>query len=208
MAQQAMVIRAREMGIDKDPAVQRRIAASVDAILGNEYLRRTLGPAVTEQSLHDAYDREFAGKPGAAEVQARVIMTPTQKEAEDALAALATGADFANLARSTSKDASAKAGGELGFVRLDAVSPAIGGVLFALSPGQTTAYPVRVAANAWFIVRVEARRQQGAPSYESVRDQLAQQAMRSGVTAAIEKAVAGLPAHDYGMTGKPPPPGR
>lgn len=206
MAQQAMVIRARQMGIDKDPGVQRRIAASADAILANEYLRRTVAPSITEQSLHDAYDREFAGKPGNEEVQARVIMTNTQQEANSTLAALAKGGDFAALARSGSKDASAKAGGELGFVRLDAVSPAIGGVLFALAPGQTTAYPVQVAPNAWFIVRVEARRQQGAPGFESVRDRLAQQAMRTGVPAAIQKAVAGLPAHDYGMTGKPPAP--
>ena len=204
MAQQAMVIRAREMGIDKDPAVQRRIAASADAILANEYLRRTVVPAVTDQVLHDAYDREFAGKPGAEEVQARVIMTETQQEAEDLLAALSRGGDFAALARASSKDASAKAGGELGYVRLDALSPAIGAVLFALSPGQTTAYPVRVAPNAWFIVKVEARRQQGAPSFDSVRDRLAQQAMRADTPAAIQKAVAGLPAHDYGMTGKPP----
>jgi parvulin-like peptidyl-prolyl isomerase len=91
-------------------------------------------------------------------------------------------------------------------VRLDALSPAIGGVLFALSPGQTTAYPVRVAPNAWFIVKVEARRQQGAPSFDSVRDRLAQQAMRASTPAAIQKAVAGLPAYDYGMTGKPPAP--
>jgi peptidyl-prolyl cis-trans isomerase C len=206
MAQQAMVIRARQMGIDKDPAVQRRIAASADVILANEYLRRSVAPSVSEQSLHDAYNQEFAGKPGEQEVQARVIMTRTQQEAEEVLAALAKGADFAALAQSASKDASARAGGELGFVRPEAISPAIGGALFALAPGQTTAYPVRVAPNAWFIIRVEARRQQGAPDFQVVRDHLAQQAMRTGVPGAIQKAVAGLPAHDYGMTGKPAAP--
>ncbi len=204
MAQQAMVFRAKAMGIDKDPAVRRRIAESGDTILANEYLRRTAGPAVTEQVLHDAYDREIAGKPGPEEVQARVIMTNTQQEAMDVLSSLAKGGDFAALARSTSKDTSAKAGGEIGFVRLDAVSPGIGAVLFALSPGQTTAFPVRVAPNAWFIVRVEARRQQGTPSFESVRDRLAQQAMLASAPAAIQKAVAGLTAHDYGASGKPP----
>ena len=122
--------------------------------------------------------------------------------------ALSKGGDFAALARSMSRDASAKAGGELGFVRLDAVSPGIGAVLFALSPGQTSAFPVRVAPNAWFIVKVEARRQQGTPSFESVRDRLAQQVMRASAPAAIQKAVAGLPTHDYGASGKPPAPVR
>lgn len=203
MAQQAMVIRAKEQGIDKDPAVARRIETTVNTILANEYLRRVIAPAVTDQMLHAAYDREFAGKPGAEQVRASVIMTNTEQEARDVLAELSKGADFATVARSTSKDASAKASGDLGFVSLDAVSPAIGGVMFSLTPGQTSAFPVRVAPNAWFIVKVEARRQQAAPSFESVRNQLVQEIMRESAPAAIQKAVAGLPARDYGMTGKP-----
>ena len=208
MAQQAMVIRAKAMGIDKDPGVQRRIAAATDAVLANEYLRRTITPLVTDQALHEAYDREFANKPGPEEVQVRVIVTNTEQEAMDALAQLAKGADFASLAKTASKDGSAPAGGELGFVRQEQVPAAIGGVMFALSPGQITPFPVRVAPNAWFLIKVEGRRQQGTPAFETVRGQLTQQLLRADAPVAIQKAVAGLPAHDYGMTGKPAPPAR
>ncbi len=208
MAQQAMVIRAKAMGVDKDPDVQRRIAAATDAVLANEYLRRTITPMITDQALHEAYDREFANKPGAEEVQVRVIVTNTEREAADVLSQLAKGADFASLAKTASKDGSAPNGGELGFIRQDQVPPAIGGVIFALSPGQVTPFPVRVAPNAWFIVKAEGRRQQGTPSFETVRGHLTQQLARADAPAAIQKAVAGLPAHDYGMTGKPVPPVR
>lgn len=201
MAQQALAIRAREQNIDRDPGVRHRIATATDTILANEFLHRATAPAISDQMTQDAYNRDVAGKPGAEEVRARVIMTYTRQDAESVVLALAGGADFADVARRSSKDASAPVGGDIGFVRLGAVLPEIGAVMFALPPGQTTTYPVR-AAGAWYIIKVEARRQQGAPSFDAVRAQLVQQLTQAALPGVIQRAMAGLPVQDYGLMGK------
>lgn len=201
LVQKALEIRAREAGIDKDPAVQHRVATATDAILANEFLRRAAVPAITDQMVLDLYDQEVSGEPGPEEVQARVIMTNTVEQARKAMAALAAGAEFDDVALHFSKDASASVGGEIGFVRRGAVLPEIGAVMFALAPGQTTAFPIQVAG-AWYIIKVEARQEHAPPSLEAVKPQLVQQLTRSGISAVVQQAVNGLTAHDYGMPGK------
>lgn len=180
--------------------MQQRIAHATNAILANEYLRRTLAPITTEARLHEVYAREVAGQPGPAEARARIIVTYTQQGALDALAMLRIGDDFADVARKVSKDSSAPAGGDLGFVRQDAVAPEIGAVLFALEPGQTSNFPNH-AAGAWLIVKCEARREQ-PPPLEAVKAQLTQQLIRAGTAAVVEKSMTGLPRRDFSMMGR------
>jgi peptidyl-prolyl cis-trans isomerase C len=201
LVRKALVIRAREKGLDKDPEQQRRMVGAADNVLADVYLLQTIAPLVTDTLLHQTFDKEIAGKPGPDEVRARVIMSYTQAEAADVLAALAAGADFAEEARKVSKDASAAAGGDLGFVRRESVSPDIAAVLFSLAPGQTTAFPVR-SAGAWFVIKVESRRQLPALTFEQARGRLTQELERAGVPLAMQAVMRDLTVHDYGMAGK------
>ena len=201
LAQKALAIRAREKGIDKEPAVRQRAATGTDVLLANEYLRRAVPKTVTEDMLRDVYKRDIASQPGPEEVRARIIMTYTRSDADFALQRLAAGADFESVASIISKDASAKSGGDLGFVSLGAILPEIGAVVFALAPGQTTSFPVRTA-EAWYIVKVEERRRRPPPSFETMRPALLQQLIRGAMPSAVREAMAGLPVRDYGLTGK------
>jgi peptidyl-prolyl cis-trans isomerase C len=201
LAQKAMAMRARELHIDQEPIEVERMVAAVDRVLADEFLRRAIAPALTDQVLHDAYEHDIASQPGPEEVQARVIVTFDQASAQDAERQLLAGADFADLARRVSRDASAAAGGEIGFVRLEQVSPQVGAVMFALAPGQVTAFPVQ-AGGAWFIVKVESRRQLPVPTFDSVRGQLYLKLLRVAVPTTMQKAMQGLPVKDYGMAGR------
>jgi len=203
LGRKALVVRAREKGFDKDPETQRRMEAASDAVLAEVFLQHAVAPAITDPVLHQAYDSEVSGQPGLDEVRGQVIMTYTEAQALDALAALVGGADFADLARQVSKDASAAAGGDIGFVRRDQVSAEVAAVLFALAPGQTTAYPVR-AAGVWFVIKVESRRQLPAASFDAMRGRLTRDLERASVPAVMKAAMAGLPQQDYGLTGKAP----
>jgi len=205
LGQKALEIRAREKGIDKDPLVAHRMTVATDAILANEFLKRAIAPVITDQLLHTLYDRQVAGEPGPEEVRARVIMTYSRQDADKVMSELGKGQDFAAVAKAFSQDASAPGGGDIGFVRLAAVLPEIGAVMFALSPGQRTAFPVR-AGNGWYAIEVEARRQQPPLSFEAVRSQLVQQLTRSGIASVVQQAVTGLTVHDYGLPGKDPNP--
>jgi peptidyl-prolyl cis-trans isomerase C len=160
--------------------VIRRQQIATDRVLSDAWLARKGDAAVTEAALHARYDRDVAGRPGPVEVRARLIVVLTAEEADSIIAKVRAGADFAELARTYSKDGSAAQGGDLGYVPLDAVSPEIGPVIFALAPGQMTAFPLPSPAG-YYILRVEGRRQRATPTFEEARPSL-ERALRAEAT--------------------------
>jgi peptidyl-prolyl cis-trans isomerase C len=188
--QKVMVLKARELGLDKDPAVIDQGKLAFDKVLADAWLARKSDAAITDAALHAAYDRIYAGKPGPDEVRARVIMVTTDAEARTVIEKFQNGADFSELARQFSKDPSAQNGGDLGFLPLEAMAPEVGSVVFALSPGQVTQYPVR-ALFGYFVLRVESRRQRATPSFDEVRLQLERDlravAVRDAITSLLNE---------------------
>jgi len=191
VSQKAMVLNARKEGIDKDPAVLRREKIATERIMSDEWLARKGNAAVTDQALHARYDHDIAGKPGPYEVRARLIVVPTADEAGALLGKAQAGIDFSDLARAYSKDGSAPQGGDLGYVPLEAVAPEIGPVMFALAPGQMTAYPMRSAAG-YYLLRVEGRRQRATPSFEEARPVLERAIRAEAVQAAVGSVLDGI----------------
>jgi peptidyl-prolyl cis-trans isomerase C len=202
--QEALVLRGERAGLDKDPAVRRRQQNAADQALAADVLRRSLAPNLTDQALRETYNTLVAHKPGPEEVRARIIVVESREQADGLIQRLAKGADFAGLAREFSNDGTAADGGDLGYVRLDMVSPEIGSVMFALAPGQATAYPVK-SHNLWFIVRVEARRQPPAPTFEAARGALQQDVGHAGAAEVMREAVKLAPVTYYGLTGRQAP---
>jgi peptidyl-prolyl cis-trans isomerase C len=201
MQQEALVLRGEQAGLEKDPVVRRRLQSASDQAMATEVLRRSLAPNLTDKALLATYNALVANKPAPEEVQARLIMVDTREEADTMIQRLQGGADFSAMARDFSKDGTAADGGELGYVRLDMLSPEIGSVMFALAPGQTTAFPVR-SHNSWFIVRVEARRQPPSPTFAAARSALEQDIIHAGAPELMRDAVKGAPVKYYGLTGK------
>ena len=130
----------------------------------------------------------------------RAILVPTKAAAEDIIAKLAAGGDFATLARQSSTDATAGAGGDLGFVQVGNVTPLVGAVLFALRPGEVTAYPVQTPAG-WFVLQAEARRRAPTPNFAEARDQLEAECQRDELAAVVKAALVGMVIHTYDMNG-------
>jgi peptidyl-prolyl cis-trans isomerase C len=197
----ALVLRAETISLDKDPAVQRRMRNAAEQALATELLRRSLAPNLTEKALRATFDALVAGRAAPEEVRARLIMVETQNEATVLIGRLHQGANFADLAKSFSKDGTAQGGGDLGFARLDMLSPELGAVMFALAPGQMTEYPVR-SHNLWFILRVEERRQPAAPSFEAARGALEQDIIHAGAPVLMQAALKAAPITYHGLTGR------
>lgn len=171
VSQKAMALDAQKDGIDKDPAVIRRGKTAFERVLADAWLTRQGDAAVTDQALRARYGRDVAGKPGPEEVRARLILVPTEDEARMVIGKAQAGADFAELAKTYSKAPNAAQGGDLGYATLDALAPEIGPVVFALSPGQMTNFPVRSPVG-YFVIRVEGRRQRGTPTFDEARPRL------------------------------------
>lgn len=204
MQVQALALLATQSGLDKDPIVQRRLKNAADQALAGEYMRRSLAPNITDKALRAVYDGAVAGKPGPEEVDARIIMVDSEDEATALIQRLQKGADFPQLARESSKDGTAENDGELGYARLDMLAPEIGSVVFALAPGQMTAFPVR-SGNSWFILKVESRRQPPPPSFEVARTPLEQDVIHAGVPELRRMALQAVAIRYYGLAGKKQP---
>jgi peptidyl-prolyl cis-trans isomerase C len=193
---------AQKAGLDKDPVVRRREQSASERVLAAAWLDHQADAAVTETSLRARYDRTIAGKPGPEEVRARVILVPSEAEARNVIAKVQAGADFSDLARQYSKDLSANEGGDIGYAPIDALSAEVGAVLFALSPGQVTAYPVR-ALPGYFILRVEGRRQRATPTFDQARPMLTNELRHEAAAAAIQALTADIKVKDAGGPAKP-----
>lgn len=198
---QAMVVRAQKRGLDKDPVVIRRIKAAADRALTNELLAREAGGAITEQMILDRYASTYANKPGPEEVHVRVILVPTEAEANTVLATLAGGADFATVARNSSRDVSAAQGGDLGFMRRDTLTPEIGAVAFALTPGQTSQHPIRTGAG-WFVIRVDERRVGSPPAFAAVKEDIRNALVREDIAEIGKAALNDVTVHTFDISGK------
>jgi peptidyl-prolyl cis-trans isomerase C len=201
MQQRALALRAESAGVDKDPAVKRRVRNATDDALAQEMLRRSLQPNVSSKALQAVYNGVVAGKPGPEQVHPRIIVTDTQSDAEDVIYRLSQGASFATVASEVSKDGSAHNGGDLGFVTVDMLAPEIGAVAFSLGVGQTTAYPVK-SGNHWFVVRIEERRQGGTPSFIDSRVALERDVLHAGVAELRKQVLKTVPVTYYGLAGK------
>ena len=200
LEQAALALRGEATGLDNDPVVRRRMRNAASDALATEVIRRSLAPNLTDQALHATYDALVANKPAPEEVDIRLSMVDTKAEATALIGQLNSGANFAELATKFSKDGTAANGGDLGYARRDLLSPEIGAVAFALAPGQITAYPVR-SGSAWFIIRVESRRQPAAPSFEAARGALEQDIIHAGAPFLMQQALKSAPVKYHGVTG-------
>lgn len=204
ISQRAAVLKARELGLDKDPVIQRRIGAASDRELINALLAREAPGLITPEQISERYKTEFDNQPGPDEVQLRVIITPTQEEAEKALRLIQDGMDFADAAREYSHDTSKATGGNVGFVQRNQLAAETGAVAFSLAPGQITAYPVS-SGGLWFILKCEARRHQNLPTLAEATPRLRQELFQQAAIEVLKNARAGVEVKEFGATGQAPP---
>jgi peptidyl-prolyl cis-trans isomerase C len=201
IVRRALVIRARQKGLDEDPEIRRRMTTAADQVLANEYVRREASKGITEQDLLARYAKTVAGQPGPEEVHLRVIMVPTEADANDVVKRLKAGTDFAAEAQRISKDATASVGGDLGYVTRAGLTPEVSAAAFLLSPGQLTPAPV-LSNGSWFVLKVDDRRRQPAPDFSTVRAQLLDDMMRERLGDVGTRAISGTTVRKFTIGGK------
>ena len=198
----ALVAEAKKNGLENDPAVKKQVERATEAALQNAWLTKVVGPQVTEDAIKKKYDAEIAGKPGAEEVHAEHILVSTEKEADQVIADLKKGADFAAEAKKFSKDPGGKDGGDLGWFKKDDMVPAFADAAFAMKPGQTTDKPVKTEFG-YHVIRVLGTRQAPPPTFEQAHDTLRQQVVQAAVQNAVKEARADAKIEMFNLDGTP-----
>ncbi len=169
----ALLVAAEHEDLEKNPQVAADMAQAANVQLENAYVQQHVAPAVTDAAVQAEYNKEYAGKPGPEQVEARHILVKTQAEAEAIIDQLNHGADFATLAEKDSIDPGAKNGGELGWFSQDEMVPAFANAAFALPVGQYTKTPVQTQFG-WHVILVEGKRTAPTPALADVQDQIRQ----------------------------------
>lgn len=187
ITERAIVIAARNAGLDKDEDVRRRVRRAEEQELQQALLSREVNAQVTEQAVRARYDQEAARRQGEEEVHARHILVQTETEARAALAEVKGGADFAEVAKRLSKDPGSRDnGGDLGFFKKGDMVPEFAEAAFAMQPGQISSAPVHTPFG-WHIIKVEERRTAPVPSFEDSRQQIERKMLEEQVDAVVRR---------------------
>lgn len=166
---------AEKAKVEADAVVKKRIFLARDQILQDAYFNELARKGITKPKLEAAYATYAKDAPKHEEIKARHILVSTEKEADDIIAQLKKGADFATLAKEKTIDPSGKAsGGELGWFTKDEMVPEFANAAFALSKSAFTQKPVHTQFG-WHVIQVEDRRPGKALPYEQEAPRLAQE---------------------------------
>jgi len=198
----ALLVAAKHEGLEHDPAVAQTMEDAADTKLENAYVQQQIQPAVTDAAVQAEYNKDYAGKPGPAQVDARHILVKTQAEAQAIIDQLNKGADFATLAKKDSIDPGASNGGELGWFSQDQMVPAFANAAFALKPGEYTKTPVQ-SQFGWHVILCEGKRTAPAQALADVQQQIRQDLADAAIKATLASARSKVKIEVYNPDGTP-----
>lgn len=178
-------------GLDKQPETVQRLEITRQNVLADALVQNYVKThPVTDDQLKQEYE-VFKNRIGKTEYKLSHILVDTEDEAKKIAASLKKGGNFAKLAKSKSKDPSAKENsGELGWtVPAKFVQP-FAEAIPTLKKGQVSA-PVQTQFG-WHIIKLEDTRDLKVPSLEdmkpNIENSLHQQAVKKYIDELRSKA--------------------
>ena len=205
-----LALQAREMGLERDPDVQARIAAQTDRVLAvarGEQIEREAEAAFERRRdeflprAREYYLTEKAKYTTPEQVRITHILVRTDKHtkeealkiAQEARAlVVADGADFAAIARKYSEDASVKSnGGSLGWINARQVDRAFWVGANALQKEGDISEPT-LSSFGYHIIRLDGKKAVELLPFEKVKDQALAEVKRDYVKAAKAAALDGI----------------
>jgi len=164
---------------------KRKLAYTRTKLLMEQYLQSEAKAAVNDVEMRKVYDEAIGQMKSEPEVRARHILVETEDEAKAVVAELKKGADFAELAKSKSKDPGSADGGDLGYFTKDQMVPEFSEVAFKLDKGALSE-PVK-SQFGWHVIKVEDKRDRQPPEFDKVKEQLENYLVRRSQSALITK---------------------
>ncbi|HTY07540.1 MAG TPA: peptidyl-prolyl cis-trans isomerase [Candidatus Edwardsbacteria bacterium] len=170
-----LVARAKSQGLERMPKVKLHIALKVqDKLAGQVYLKEVQERiGINDEMVKQYYQGNKKDFFRPAQAYVDLILVKTRPEAEQVVADLNHGANFAALARERSLDETRQAGGTLGPVTRDnAAYPEIAAKAFALGTGAISA-PF-AAKGGFAVIRVSRREEAKQFPFDEVKDRARQ----------------------------------
>lgn len=167
---------------------ERTIAVQLE-LQEQQFLARAMIARYIEQ--HPATDSEIQAEyqerlPSlkAPQYKASHILVKTEDEAKSVIAELKKGANFAELAKKRSTDPSASNGGDLGWFSAATTVKSFADAVAAMKVGTYSEEPVQTQFG-WHVILLEDRKEDEAPTLDSVREEIKNAANQKKVEAYI-----------------------
>ncbi|OCC15893.1 Peptidyl-prolyl cis-trans isomerase PpiD [Dissulfuribacter thermophilus] len=198
-----MALKAREMKLDQDPQVKKRLEDLKNALLAQEFSKRFIEDKVTisDEEVKAYYEKHKDQFTQREQVKARHILVKVpaganedawkkaKKKALDIKARAEKGEDFAKLAKEFSDDPGTKdRGGELGYFGKGRMVPEFEKVAFSLEPG-VISDPVKTIFG-WHLIQVEDKKAAQVKPLEDVKSFVRQRALQEKKREMLEKLLA------------------
>jgi peptidyl-prolyl cis-trans isomerase C len=200
----AMVIAdvARKEGFDKRPDIAEKMQMVTNNFLTLEYLDKVVSAKVepTEEEINQYYTENSQRFHMREQVRARHILIKTdaemddaakaeaRKKAEELLAQVRAGSDFAALAHEHSEDPmSRERGGDLGLFSRGRMVTEFETAAFSMQPGETS--EIVETKFGYHIIRIEERQQGKVKPLAEVREMIVTTLSREKKREAVDKFV-------------------
>lgn len=195
----------RKDGIDKDPAVLKKLDEARDALIQKAYLDAEVAKLITPEMLKSKYQEFLNMLPkDEMEVRLRHILVKTKRDADEVMKSLKSGTKFEDLVKSKSIDEQTKeSNGELGYVRKSELPKEFGDLVFKAAKATLLPEPVNLGEMGYSIVRVEDKRAVQPPSMEEVKVELLKIVSAEQAVKVLEKLRKETSVKKFDMEGKP-----
>lgn len=195
---------AQTSGEAQKPEVKKSIEKATEEIISQSYLFSKVKDTITDASVQAKYAEIVKNFPKEKEIHLRHILVDDENTAKSVIKALKGGADFKKLAASKSKDATAKEGGDLGFVRKGELPEELSEAAFAITAGGYSDKAVKTDFG-WHVLKVDEIRDAKPPKFEEVQNELKSLLTQEAVVALLKDLRAKAKVELFGKDGKPLP---
>lgn len=173
---------------DVEDSLKYQIDNEKRVLIAGNVLETMSKAAVTDDALKDAYDAKFAEFEPGREYHAAHILVGTEEEAQEIVADLEGGADFASLAREKSTGPSGPNGGDLGWFGLGMMVAPFEEAVVEMKEGAVSE-PVQTQFG-WHVIKLMETRLASVPPLEEVQDELTADIQEKAIRDKIESLTA------------------
>ena len=164
--------KARQDGIDKSQEVADKLEDLKKRVIVEAFLKKQVEAQanLSDADLQKFYDQNKEKFRVGDQVRASHILLKTEKEAQDVLAQLKSGASFEELAKKYSIDAAGAKGGDLGWFGKGSMVPEFEKAVFGLKEGQVSG--IVKTKFGYHIIKLTGKRAAGIRPFAEVKDQI------------------------------------
>jgi peptidyl-prolyl cis-trans isomerase C len=176
-----MALGARNLGLDDNEVFRRRLAFEQTRLLQELFIQYVRSQATSDAALQNAYDAYLASFEPVDQRRFSHILAETEEAANEIVARLEAGDDFALVAKDMSADPSAQVSADLGFMAEGEMIAPLSDAGFALQSEGDISQPIATQFG-WHILKFEEEGASAPDSLEAKRAELGAKLMEAALT--------------------------